>query len=217
MVRAHPRSKGDSEKPTWQQVKARLEGVERAGLLALLQDLYRGSQANQRFLQARFELGADPLRPYKKEIARWLFPDFDEEYSIAKAKAVISAYRAAVGAPGGLADLKVFFCEQASEFCVDVGLDDLGFYDALGRMFRDAIQSVALLPPEIGGVLWVRLQAVRDRCQDFGFGAGDEICAPSEESAGLLGEAPPSSLEGPGRRATRRGSPSARRPPGRPP
>jgi len=70
MARANFKSKGNSAKPTWQQVKARLEGVERAGLLALLQDLYRSSEANQRFLHARFELGADPLRPYKKVRAR---------------------------------------------------------------------------------------------------------------------------------------------------
>jgi hypothetical protein len=185
MARTPSKSKRDPSKPTWKKVKSRLDGVERAGLLALLQDLYRGSESNQRFLHTRFELGMEPLNPYKKEIARWVFPDMDEEYSIAKAKATISAYRAAVGAPAGLAELKVFFCEQASEFCADVGLDDLGFYDALGRMFRDAIQGVATLAAEDRGALWRRLEAVRDRCQDFGFGAGDEICGLWADSEGL--------------------------------
>jgi hypothetical protein len=185
MVRAQSKSKGDSAKPTWKQVKSRLDGVERAGLLALLQDLYRSSEENRRFLHARFGSGTEPLDPYKKEIARWVFPDIDEAHSIAKAKATISAYRAAVGTPEGLAELKVFFCEQASEFCVDVGLDDLGFYDALGRMFRDAIQGVATLAPDARGALWSRLEAVRDRCQNFGFGAGDEICGLWADSEGL--------------------------------
>jgi hypothetical protein len=42
----------------------------------------------------------------------------------------------AVGEPAGLAELMVFYCEQAAGFCSDIGNDDEGYFDALVRMFE---------------------------------------------------------------------------------
>jgi hypothetical protein len=61
--------------PTWTDVKAKLKGLDRAGLLGLIQSLYSAHRDNQRFLHSRFGLGEDVLEPYKKIIDRWLWPD----------------------------------------------------------------------------------------------------------------------------------------------
>jgi hypothetical protein len=61
--------------PTWNDVKAKIAEFDRANLLALVKDLYGASKDNRAFLHARFDLDADPLKPYKIKIDRWLSPD----------------------------------------------------------------------------------------------------------------------------------------------
>ena len=43
----------------------------------------------------------------------------------------------------GLAELMVFYCERAAGFCSDVGYQDLGYFDALVRMFEKALKAIA--------------------------------------------------------------------------
>ncbi len=45
--------------PGWSDVKNRLAGLDRAGLLGLVQDLYAASKDNQAFLHTRFDLGGN--------------------------------------------------------------------------------------------------------------------------------------------------------------
>ena len=92
---------------------------DRAALLDLIHHLYAGHKDNQAFLHARFGLGQDVLEPYKKTIDRWLWPDVfrNQDTSVSKAKQAIADYRKAVGDPEGLAELMVFYCEQAAGFC----------------------------------------------------------------------------------------------------
>ena len=52
---AKPKSKSQ---PTWTDVKTKLAGFDRAGLLDLIQNLYASQKDNQRFLHARFGLTA---------------------------------------------------------------------------------------------------------------------------------------------------------------
>jgi hypothetical protein len=61
--------------PTWSDVKTKLVDFDRTGLMRLMQDLYNASKDNQTFLHARFALGDDGLKPYKKTIDRWIWPD----------------------------------------------------------------------------------------------------------------------------------------------
>ena len=120
----------------WTDVKAKLAGFDRAGLLGLIQNLYILQKDNQRFLHARFGLGDDVLKPFKETIERWLWPDVlrNQDTSVFKAKQAIAAYKKAVGDPEGLAELMVFYCEQAAGFCSDICNDDEGYFDAqIGR------------------------------------------------------------------------------------
>ena len=112
------RKTNQKKSPSWADVKTILADVDRAGVLALLQDLYSSSKENQAFLHARFGLGSDPLLPYKTSISRWLWPDISraQDTSISKAKKAISDYKKAVGRPDELAELMTFIASGPSAF-----------------------------------------------------------------------------------------------------
>ena len=132
---------------SWSDVKTKLADFDRAGLLGLLQDLYAANKDNQAFLHARLSLGDDVLKPYKTTINRWLWPNVlrNQDFSIAKAKKPIADYKKAIGQAEGLAELMVFYCERATGFIDDVGLQDEGYFDALVRMFEQALITIASL------------------------------------------------------------------------
>jgi hypothetical protein len=146
-------------------------------LLGLVQDLYTANKDNQAFLHARFGVGADVLKPYKETIERWLWPDVlrNQDTSVAKAKQAISSYRKAVGELGGLAELMVFYCEQAAGYCSDIGYQDDGYFDPLVRMFEQALAITDQLPASDRGALIARLDRVRLVSHNFGYGVGDDM------------------------------------------
>jgi hypothetical protein len=163
--------------PSWSDLKTKLAELDRAGLLGLVQDLYAASKDNQIFLHARFTLGVDVLKPYKAAIARWLWPDVlkNQDTSVAKAKKAISDYKKAIGQAEGLAELMVFYCEQAAGFCNDVGMQDESYFDALVRMFDQALKTIAALSIDQRPALWGRLDKVRSISRNFGYGVGDDM------------------------------------------
>jgi hypothetical protein len=172
MARCQPASK-----PSWTDVKAALTSLDRLGLLGLIQDLYAAHKDNQTFLHARFGLGADVLKPYKETLDRWLWPDVlrNQDTSVVKAKQAISSYRKAVGEPAGLAELMVFYCECAAGFCSDIGYQDDGYFDAMVRMFEEALKVIGQLPAPDRHALIARLDRVRITCHNFGYGVGDDM------------------------------------------
>jgi hypothetical protein len=172
MARRQPASK-----PSWTDVKATLTSLDRPGLLGLIQDLYAAHKDNQTFLHARFGLGADVLKPYKETLDRWLWPEVlrNQDTSVVKAKQAISSYRKAVGEPAGLAELMVFYCERAAGFCSDIGYQDDSYFDALVRMFEQALKAVAQLSASDRRALIARLDKVRAVSHNFGYGVGDDM------------------------------------------
>lgn len=165
--------------PSWSDVKTGLADFDRAGLLGLVQDLYAASRDNQNFLHARLGLGEDVLKPYKVIIDRWLCPDVykNQDYSVAKAKKPIADYKKAIGQPAGLAELMVFYCEQATGFSSEFGLDDAGYYSALVRMFEQALNIVVGLAEPQRETFLDRLDDVRAMGQNMGWGVGDDFDA----------------------------------------
>jgi hypothetical protein len=163
--------------PTWTDVKAKLAAFDRTALLDLLHHLYAAHKDNQAFLHARFGLGEDVLEPYKKTIDRWLWPDpfRNQDTSVSKAKQAISHYKRAVGDAAGVAELMVFYCEQAAGYCQDIGYQEEGFFDALVRMFEQALKSAKTLPADSRDSLIVRLNRVREISHAFGYGVGDSM------------------------------------------
>jgi hypothetical protein len=172
MARRHPQLQ-----PTWTDVKAKLATFDRIGLMGLIQDLYAAHKDNQTFLHARLGLGEDALKPYKEILDRWLWPDVlrNQNTSVAKAKQAISSYRKAVGKPAGLAELMVFYCEQAAGFCSDIANQDEGFFNALVRMFEQALAVTEQLPASDRDALIARLDRVRAVSHNLGYGVGDDM------------------------------------------
>jgi hypothetical protein len=164
-------------KPTWSDVKAKLLDFDRPGLLALIQDLYAAYKDNQTFLHTRFGLCQDVLAPYKKTIDRWLCPKVfsNQRESYPQAKRAINDYKKAVGDPAGLTELMVFYCECAASFTSQYGNDDEGYYNALIRMFEEALQCATNLPDDQEDAFVARLGDVRDVCHQFGYGVGDHM------------------------------------------
>ena len=172
--------------PSWIDVKAKLAAFDRAGLLSLVQDLYAASKDNQAFLRARLHLGDDVLEPYKATIDRWLWPDVfkNQDTSVAKAKKAVADYKKASGTAEGLAELMVFYCERAAGFSCDVGMDEEAYLSALVRMFEQALRTIATLPQVQRSTLWARLDVVRDRSHNIGYGVGDDMDALLAEHGG---------------------------------
>jgi len=163
--------------PGWSDVKSKLVDFDRAGLIGLVQDLYAASKDKQAFLHARFAVGGDVLKPYKATIDRWLWPDVfkNQDTSVAKAKTAISDYKKAIGRSEGLAELMVFYCERGAGFSSAIGLQDEGYFDALVRMFEQALKNIAALPDGQRPALWERMDKVRRISRNSGYGVGDEM------------------------------------------
>jgi hypothetical protein len=117
------------------------------------------------------------VRQQTTSIDRWLWPDVfkNQDTSVAKAKKPITDHKKAIGQAEGLAELMVFYCERAAGFSMEVGLQDEGYFDALVRMFEQALKTVASLAATQRPPMWDRLNAVRRTSHNFGYGVGDEM------------------------------------------
>ena len=162
---------------SWSDLKAKLLDFDRAGMLALVQDMYAANKENQAFLHARFGLGADTLKPYKSTISRWLWPDIcrGQDTSISKAKQAITDYKKAVGRLEDMVELMTYYCEQAAGFSNEVALSDEGYFGSLLLMFAQVLKLAAGLTPAERGALLPRLDHVRRISHSFGYGVGDEM------------------------------------------
>ena len=86
-----------------------------------------------------------------------------------------------------LAELTVFYCEEVFDFLASCGTDDEGFYDALVRMFEQALKYVLALPAAQQAAFLARLDRVRLLGQNVGWGVGSDF-NPSWSEAGLAGD-----------------------------
>ena len=169
--------KNPNKKPTWSDLKRKLSDFDEKALLELLRDLYSANKDNKAFLHARFALGGDVLEPYKTTIERWVCPDVmsNQDISISKAKKAISDYRKAVGSPEGLAELSVFYCESCTDFLGFCGVDYEDYFNALVRMFEQALKANRNLEQTQQRSFIERLDSVRHEGQNWGWGVGDDM------------------------------------------
>jgi hypothetical protein len=169
-------TKPTAPKTNWSAVKAALTRDDSAKLLDLLQNLYELSADNKSFFHTRLGLGGDVLKPYKVTIDRWLWPDVmrNQDVSVSKAKKAIADYQKAAGQPEHLAELMVFYCERAAGFSDDVGYANDSFFDALARMFDQALGTITKLPESAQPPLVERLRRVAQLCRNFGYGMDAE-------------------------------------------
>ena len=69
----------------------------------------------------------------------------------------------------------VFYCERAAGFSADIAHDDEGYFDALVRMFEQALKLGNALSTERRDDFVVRLDRVRATSHKFGYGVGDDM------------------------------------------
>ena len=74
-----------------------------------------------------------------------------------------------------MAELMVFYCERAAGFSRNVSHEDAGYFDALVRMFEQALKTVNTLAANVQGDLIARLERVRNISREFGYGIADDM------------------------------------------
>ena len=128
-------------------------------------------------MEARLSVTGEPLLPYKKAIERSIYPDLMKGHpvSVAKAKKAIADYHKALGSPEGVAELQVFYCEQATSFAVECSYENERYFSALIRMFNEALVSVMKLSPDVQREFLTRLDEVREALAEVGWGVCDAL------------------------------------------
>jgi hypothetical protein len=174
---ARKSTKPPKKKPSWSDVKSAIANFERSALIGLISDLYAYSTPNKNFMHARFSLGSDALKPYKKIIEDALFPDVmsNDDVEIATAKKAISDYGKAVGDPKGLLELMVHFVECGASFSLDVGYGDEDFFAALERMYEKAIKLLLTLDEATIDDYYDRFEGLVISTSDIGWGFHDTL------------------------------------------
>lgn len=170
-------TKSPKKKPSWSDVKMAIANFERPALIGLISDLYAYSPPNKNFLHARFSLGSDTLKPYKKIIEDALFPDVmsNDDVEITTAKKAISDYGKAVGDPKGMLELMVYFVECGANFSLDVGYGDEYFFAALERMYEKAIKLLLTLDEATINDFYDRFEELVTSTRDIGWGFHDTL------------------------------------------
>jgi hypothetical protein len=163
--------------PSWSDVKTALLDFDGAGLRGLVQDLYAASKDNQAFLHARLGLGHDQLRPFKASISRWISPDLmkGQPISVSKAKKAIADYKKAIGRPAGMAELSIFYCEEAFGFLESCSMDDEKYFAALIHMYGRSLEIVSSLHPTERSTYLERLGRLRSRGRNVGWAVEEEF------------------------------------------
>jgi hypothetical protein len=163
--------------PNWSDVRTALLDFDRAGLWGLVQDLYTANKDNQAFLHARLGLGHDQLQPFKASISNWICPDVMKNHpvSVSKAKKAIADYKKAIGHPEGMAELSIFYCEEALGFLESCSMEDEGYFAALIRMYGRSFEFVSSLAPAERKTYLDRLDKLRSRARNIGWGVEEEL------------------------------------------
>jgi hypothetical protein len=142
-----------------------------------VQDLYTASKDNQAFLHARLGLGHDQLRPFKASISRWISPDLmkGQLVSVSKAKKAIADYKKAIGRPDGMAELSIFYCEEAFGFLESSSMDDEKYFAALIHIYGRSLEIVSSLPSTERSTYLERLGRLRSRGRNVGWVVEEEF------------------------------------------
>ncbi len=161
----------------WSAVKGRLQTFDRQGLVHLIGDLYRASSANRRFLEARLIPDRDSVEAYRRIVAAAIYPDpFSKRaISIREAAAAIVQYKRSTGDVAGTVDLMLTFVEAGTDQAADLGYGDDAYFDALVSRLNAVANAFDDLPEAERKKAIVRLERIRGRAKDIGWGYGDFV------------------------------------------
>jgi hypothetical protein len=164
-------------KQTWSTVKSAASKLSQQELLGLVGELYRLSRQSKDFLHARFGDQSVAMEEYKSIIIEYLYPDVsrDRPLQVAKAKQAVADFCKSTADPVAHAELMVFFVEQGNAFTLDYSDIDAGFYSALLKMARRAVEVISRVPLELQESFRERLAEVVRSSSGIGWGYHDEL------------------------------------------
>jgi hypothetical protein len=161
----------------WAALRKKLDAFDRAGLLALIHDLYDAHASNRRFLEARLLSSSASIEKYRRLVVDAVYPDpfSRRRVSVRDATATITEYRRSTGDVAGTVDLMLTFLEAGTEQAADLGYGDDSYFEALERKLDAIAKSWPDLSPNARGDAAKRLDCVRKRAQNIGWGYGDYV------------------------------------------
>ncbi|MEO8257260.1 MAG: hypothetical protein ABI868_07935 [Acidobacteriota bacterium] len=161
----------------WGDLKARLEALDRRGLVSLLGDLYAANVANRRFLHSRLTPGSRAIEEYRRLIADAISPDpfSTRRVSIRDAAAAIVEYRRSTDDVSGTVDLMLTFVESGTEQAADLGYGDEAYFNALQIRLDAVAKEFDTLPADVRATVRTRLGRIRARAQDVGWGFCESV------------------------------------------
>lgn len=165
--------------PSWKDVKAMLAQQSPQELLQLLRDVYALRPEVQDFIHARVLASRESIKSYKKMIHQSLSPDVihGEALALARGRKAISEYKKATNDPVGTLDLMVYYVECGTQFTVDYGDIDAGFYASLESMFTQVVKRLQQSDQDTVDRLLPRLEGIVREAQGIGWGYYDTIAA----------------------------------------
>ena len=95
--------------------------------------------------------------------------------SVSKAKKAVTDYRKAIGRPEGLAELSIFFCEEAFSFAESCSFQIESYFVVLLRMYGQSVKLIGNLPLAERRPYLERLNKLRSRSKHVGYGVQDEL------------------------------------------
>jgi hypothetical protein len=95
--------------------------------------------------------------------------------SVSKAKKAIADYKRAIGRPAGMAELSIFYCEEAFGFLESCSMDDEKYFAALIHMYGRSLEIVSSLPPAERSTYLERLGRLRSRARNVGWVVEEEF------------------------------------------
>ena len=171
---------GKTSSVGWSEIKKKLDGFDKIGLIALIKDLYNSSSDNKSFLSARFADQASNkaiLEDYKERITVQFFPKRGlGKLDLREAKRAISEYSKATSDTNGKLELMLTYVETGVDFIQSYGDGPESLYDSMLSLLQDAVkifqssEGVNLYPEYKR-----RLGALVRSSGDTGYGFGDEV------------------------------------------
>ncbi len=76
---------------------------------------------------------------------------------------------------GGMAELSIFYCEEAFGFLESCSMEDESYFVALIRMYERSLEFVLSLPPAERANYLERLHKLRSRGRHIGWGVEEEL------------------------------------------
>jgi hypothetical protein len=166
------KGKGSSR---WGNVKAQIEGCDRAGLVGIIRDLYEANAANRRFLHARFVSEASARDEYRSLVRDAVYPAplSQRPIRLRDATAAITEYKRSTGDLGGTVDLMLEFVEAGTEQAADLAYGNEAYFAALERKVNEVVRSLGALPDADRADAEARLIELGRYREQIGWGYGD--------------------------------------------